>query len=168
MTPSMRTSAIGWSPEKELWDELEKVGGDLSWRRVDFDSNQSDQLPRNDRGVYLICAAPPGSTISIINAYTILYAGRVKSDRRGFRSRFREHLNNPSRNLQLFRSCYYHDIHFWFAATDDESQIDKLEILLIEAFNPPCNSIRAPGTRPMLARLGTGKAIRANNKPQVK
>ena len=164
----MPTSAIGWSPEKRLWDELEEVGEGLSWKRIDFNLRQSDSLPKDDRGVYLICAAPPGNTISTINAYTILYAGQVKSDRRGLRSRFREHINNPSRNLQLFRGCYYHDIHFWFAATDDESQIAKLEILLIEAFNPPCNSIRAPGTRPMLARLGIGRAIRANDRPQTK
>lgn len=156
--------ASGWSPNRKLWDELGALSKDLSWKKVEFDRNRSHLVSNNDRGVYLICASPPIETISVINAYTILYAGQVKSRNRSLRTRFLEHIRNPNPQLKLFLDCYYPIIHFWFATVQDQSRIDELEVLLVETFNPPCNSISAPGTKALLARLGTGRTIRASSK----
>ena len=163
MNPSTRTSSIGWSSDRRVWDELEKVGKGLSWKKIDFDRKQSELLPGDGRGVYLICGKPPGNVIRIIEAYTILYAGQVKSAHRSLRTRFLEHLRKPNPKLRLFLECCYPNIDFWFTVTNDETQINEMEVLLQETFNPPCNSIRAPGTQPLLARLGPGRALRANN-----
>ena len=160
------SSASGWSPDRKLWDELGTLSKDLSWKKVEFDRNRSHLVSNNDRGVYLICASPPIETISVINAYTILYAGQVKSRNRSLRMRFLEHIRTPSPQLKLFLDCYYPAVHFWFASVQDESKIDDLEVLLVEAFNPPCNKIRAPGTQILLARLGTGRTISTGRKRQ--
>ena len=158
------SSVSGWSHERKLWDELNTLNRGLVWRKVEFDQNRSHLVSDNDRGVYLICASPPAETINVINAYTILYAGQVKSRNRSLRTRFLEHIRNPSLHLKLFLDCYYPAVHFWFAAVRDESKIDDLEVLLVEAFNPPCNRISAPGTQVLLARLGTGRTIRTSIK----
>ena len=151
--------APGWSPERNLWDELERLSRDLSWKKVEFDRNRAHLISMNERGVYLICAAPPVETIKTVNAYTVLYAGQVKSRNRSLRTRFLEHIRTPSPQLKLFLDCYYPAVHFWFAAVRDQSKIDALEALLVETFNPPCNRIRAPGTHVLLARLGAGRTI---------
>ena len=165
MNPPPRSSATGWSPNRRLWDELQNLGEGLSWRKVAFELSREHLLP-GDHGVYLICAAPPTKTIDIVKAYTILYAGRVTGSRRGLRDRFIDHIKNPSAKLKIFLDCYYPTVHFWFAAIKDLSRIDDLEILLIETFRPPCNSIRAPGTKALLARLGTGRTIGISSRRQ--
>ena len=157
-------STPGWSPEKKLWDELEYLGEDLSWKKVELDQNRAHLVSKNDRGVYLICASPPVKTIDAINAYTILYAGQVKSRNRSLQNRFLEHIRRPSPQLKLFLDCYYPAVHFWFAIVQDPSKIDALETLLIETFNPPCNDIRAPGTQVLLAGIGVGRIIGTGRK----
>ena len=164
MSPSARSLTTGWSPERRLWDKLKDLGKELSWKKVEFDPNKSHLLPEDDRGVYLICAAPPVDTINVLNAYTILYAGQVKSERRSLRHRFLEHIRHPRPKLKLFVDCYYPDVHFWFAVSHEPSKIDTLEVLLIEIFNPPCNSISAPGTKVTLARIGAGRSIGASSR----
>lgn len=143
---------------------LEHLSKGLSWKKVDLDKNRAHLVSKNDQGVYLICASPPVKTINVISAYTILYAGQVKSHGRSLQDRFLEHIDNPNPQLKLFLNCYYPTIHFWFAVVQDQSKIDELEILLIEIFNPPCNSIKAPGTQVLLARLGAGRTIRASSR----
>ena len=167
MNPSTRSLTTGWSPERGLWDKLKETGEDLSWKKVEYDPNKSHLLPGDDRGVYLICAAPPANTINALNAYTILYAGQVKGERRSLRHRFLEHIRHPKPKLKLFVDCYYPDVHFWFAVAHEPSKIDALEILLIEIFNPPCNSISAPGTKITLARLGAGRLIDASSQTRA-
>ena len=152
-----RSSVTGWSPERQLWSALEFLCRDLAWKRVDLDRNRSHLVSERDRGVYLIAAPPPMRVIDVVSSYTILYAGQVRS--RNLRSRFLEHIKNPNPKLRLFMDCFYPTIHFWFAVTDDQSRIDALESLLIQTFNPPCNSISAPSTQILLARLGHGKKI---------
>ena len=159
-----RPSTPGWSPERKLWDELERLSEDLSWKKVELDQKRAHLVSKNDRGVYLICASPPIKTISAINAYTILYAGQVKSYNRSLQNRFLEHIRYPSPQLKLFLNCYYPTVHFWFAVVQDQSKINELEALLIETFNPPCNDIKAPGTQILLARIGVGRIIGAGRK----
>lgn len=159
-----RSLTPGWSPERRLWNELENLSGTLFWKKVELDRNRAHLVSESDQGVYLICASPPVQTINAINAYTILYAGQVKSRNRSLRTRFLEHIRNPSPQLKLFLDCYYPSVHFWFTAVRDQSTIDGLEALLVETFNPPCNSIRAPGTQTLLARLGIGRIIRDSRK----
>lgn len=164
MNPSTRSLNTGWSPERKLWDELRNAGRELSWKKIEFDPNKSHLLPENARGVYLICASPPKDAINALGAYTILYAGQVKSERRSLRNRFLEHIRHPRPKLKLFVDCYYPDVHFWFAIAHEPSTIDSLEILLIGIFNPPCNSISAPGTKSTLACLGAGRSIGASER----
>ena len=156
----------GWSPSKELWEKVTFVGENLSWRRVDMDLNQLHRVPKDRPGVYLRAAPPPTEAMKVLNLYTVLYAGQVKSPHRGLRTRFREHIRQPSPKLKLFVDCYYPTLHFWFSVLQDSSKIDDMEVLLIEAFDPPCNSVKAPKTETILARLGIGKPIRAILRPQ--
>ena len=116
--------------------------------------------------MYLIGAAPPLGAISGLNTYTILYAGQVK--RRNLRARFLDHIKKPNPKLKLFFDCYFPYVDFWYLVLDCDSKIDALETLLIEAFNPPCNSIRAPGSQVFLARLGKGRIIRASRGTSVR
>ena len=163
MSPA-RSSNTGWSSERKLWTELEQLSNGLLWKKVIFEPDREHLLPDSDRGVYLICATPPIESLSVVSAYTILYAGRVKSSHRSLRDRFLEHIRRPSAKLKIFVDCYYPTLHFWYATEERQSRIDALEILLIETFRPPCNSIRAPGTRAFLARLGSGQIIGTTKK----
>ena len=156
---SRRRNTVGWSPEKELWEELVHVSGDLAWKRVNLDSSHSHRIPKQVTGVYLICAPPPFEAVKMLNAYTMLYAGQVKSQSRGLQTRFLEHIRTPTAKLRLFMDCYYPRLHFWFALVHDPPQIDSLESLLIETFNPPCNTIGAPGSSTLIARLGTPRPL---------
>ena len=158
-----RYETSGWSPERVLWTTLSRLGQDLSWRRVDLDPNRAHLVSASD-GVYLIAACPPSSAIAEIGLYTVLYAGQVNSTQsvsRTLRVRFREHINKPNPKLRLFIDSYYPAVHFWFAVTQDRSLIDQMETLLIRTFNPPCNSIDAPGAKVLLARIAAGQPIRA-------
>ena len=152
-----RTNDTGWSPEKELWAELERLSADQSWTKVTLDRNRSHLVSDSDPGVYLIGAAPPPRILEKVRVYAILYAGQVKT--RNLRTRFLEHIRRPNPKLKLFLDCFYPNIHFWFTTASDPSRIDALESLLIQTFNPPCNSIKAPGTRVLLARLGSARII---------
>jgi len=155
----------GWSCDKNLWDELERLGKSLSWTKVPSDQNASHRVP-DGIGVYLICASPPADSVKKLKAYTVLYAGQVKSPSRGLRTRFLEHINQPTELIQLFRNCYYPNFDFWFSAVKDSSRINELENILIETFKPPCNIKRAPGSSILLARLGVGERIGTNIQPQ--
>ena len=153
----------GWSPERNLWTTLQGLGGHLSWTRVDLDPNRSHLVSASD-GVYLIAACPPSSAMSAIGLYTVLYAGQVNSvhtPSRNLRVRFREHIKKPNPKLRMFIDCYFPAVHFWFAALYDKSLIDQMEGLLIRTFNPPCNTIDAPGAKVLLARIAAGKRISA-------
>ena len=163
MSP-IHSLTIGWSPVKKLWHELTHISGEIRWNRVDLDTNRSHQVPHQDIGVYLICAHPPSEAVKDLNAYTVLYAGQVNSRNRGLRTRFLEHIRHPSPKLRMYVDCYYPSLHFWFAVIREPSEIDALESLLIATFNPPCNSIRAPGSPALLARLGTPTLIGAGRK----
>lgn len=107
------SSATGWSPDKNLWEKLGELGSELSWKKVTFELSRRHLLPEKKRGVYMIGAAPPIKSMGIVGAYTILYAGQVKSGRRGLRDRFLEHIKRPSAQLKIFIDCYYPTIHFW-------------------------------------------------------
>ena len=159
-----RSSNTGWSPERRLWNELEQLSTGLAWKKVVFEPERGHLLPDRDRGVYLICAAPPARSLSVVEAYTILYVGQVKGSHRSLRDRFLEHVRRPSAKLRVFLDCYYPTVHFWYATINNPSRIDTLEILLIETFRPPCNSIRAPGTHTFLANLGEGQIIGTTRK----
>ena len=143
----------GWAAEKSFWQELAKSSAKLTWTRVTLELSRA-HLVSNSSGVYLICAPPPRGTVHDLKLYTVLYAGQVYSKKRGLRERFREHIKKPNPKLRIFMRCYYPSIDFWFARITDQKQIGKLETLLIEIFNPPCNSIRAPRSQSLLARLG--------------
>lgn len=165
---SNRLKSNGWSSEPPIWQELAGLTQLLSWKRIPFDSSRSHRVPEHDTGVYLICVSPPFGTLKKLNAYTVLYAGQVKSHIRGFRTRFSEHLKRPNATLKMFLDCYYSHVDFWFAHVHDPSQIDSLEGLLIDTFNPPCNSIRAPGSLTLVARLGTARRIgEGRNRPST-
>ena len=156
----------GWSYQKNLWDELERLGKSLSWTKVPSDPNVSHRVPKNDIGVYLICASPPADSVKSLNTYTVLYAGQVNSFHRGLRTRFLDHINKPTELIRLFRHCYYPNFDFWFSVVKDSSRINELENLLIETFKPPCNINKAPGSSTLLARLGVGERIGTNIQPQ--
>lgn len=157
--PRSSYSTPGWSPDETLWNELAKISGDLVWKKVEFATSYSHLVPDRKIGVYLICANAPKEIMKQLGAYTVLYAGQVKSQERGLRARFLEHVKNPKTKLKWYIKCYYPNIHFWFAHVDDTSRIDELETLLIEVFNPPCNSISAPSSSAIIARLGAGQPI---------
>ena len=156
----------GWSYQKKLWDELEHLGKNLSWKKVPSDPNASHLVPKNDIGVYLICAGPPANSVKSLNTYTVLYAGQVKSFDRGLRTRFLDHIRKPTEIIRLFRKCYFPNFDFWFSVVKDSSQINDLENLLIETFKPPCNINRAPGSSTLLARLASGERLGTNIQPQ--
>ena len=149
-----------------MWNELEALGRDLSWRKVTLEPDRGHLLPNGKRGVYLIGASPPARSLNVINAYTVLYVGQVKSPRRSLRDRFLEHVRRPATKLKVFLDCYYPAVHFWYAVLNDASRIDTLETLLMETFRPPCNSIRAPGAQAFLARIGKGRAITTSKRPR--
>ncbi len=155
------TAQTGWSDERRVWDAFKYFGADLSWQKVPFDPHVLHRVPAHASGVYLVCARPPAEPLAPLNAYTVLYAGQVKQSAHGLRARFREHLKRPADALRGFKECYYPDVHFWFAPVDGRRLIDDLEGLLIEAFNPPCNKVGAPGSRTLLGRLGAGVPLGA-------
>lgn len=152
----------GWAAEKNFWRELEKSSDKLTWKRVPLDLSRQ-HLVSKSTGVYLICAPPPDGIVSDLRLYTVLYAGQVHSKKHGLRARFREHVKKPSPKLRVFNDCYYPNVDFWFTRVSDQKQIGKIEALLIEIFNPPCNSIRAPRTQPLIARLGKRVPIRSGS-----
>lgn len=145
---------IGWSCQLDLWRELQQVGKNRSWRSVELDSERSHLIPLAT-GVYLICARPPIEAVKRIGTYAVIYAGQVKSPERGLRTRFLEHIHRPNPKLRMYMDCFYPNVQFWFTLASDQSGIDELEGLLIDTFNPPCNSIRAPGSSAIKGRLGT-------------
>ena len=150
----------GWSPRSELWKELSNLAEGLRWVCINFEMTQAAVLPREDRGVYLICASSPCQPLRKIGAYTILYAGKVTGSQRSLRDRFREHRRQPQPRLKSYLRCYYKtSIHFWYAAMSERTEIDKLEALLVETFNPPCNRRKAPGANILLARVRAGVPI---------
>lgn len=157
--PRPSYSTPGWSPDEALWDELARISCDLIWKKVKFDASYSHLVSNQKIGVYLICANTPKEAIKQLSAYTVLYAGQVRSHEHGLQARFLEHVRNPKIKLQWYIKCYYPNVHFWFAHVDDASLIDELETLLIEAFNPPCNSISAPSSSAIIARIGAGRPI---------
>ena len=154
-------ASSGWSIDRGLWTTLDGLASDLTWRRVDLDRSRSHLVSACDGGVYLIAGCPPCCALTEIGLYTVLYAGQVKSVRRNLRDRFLEHIKRPNPKLRCFIDCYYPAVHFWFAVTQNPSLIDNLETLLIRTFNPPCNSINAPGAHVLLARIGAGNPIRS-------
>ena len=146
-----------WSPEKDLWQQVLDLGGDLQWKRVRFDINREVLIPLQSTGVYLICVHPPRNAFKEIKPCTIIYAGQVKSATRGIRTRFLDHINNPQPRLKPFLDCFYPKVDFWFAITLGSERIDTLETVLIDAFNPPCNAKSAPHAQKVRARLGIPK-----------
>ena len=154
--------SVGWSSERDLWNELVRVTGDLKWKKVGLDAGSSHRIPKDGTGVYLICASPPLEAVNAIGAYTVLYAGQVNSRNRGLHTRFLEHIRRPSQRLRTYLNCFYPTVDFWFAIVHEPAEINLLETLLIKTFNPPCNPIGAPGSQTLLARFGTPRRIRAN------
>lgn len=146
----------GWSPEKQLWDSLDKLTQGLSWTNVPFDVNSEYRVPNNSRGAYLIAAAAPASGLERVGAYTVLYVGSVTGLSRSLRARFKDHLTRPADTLKRFRRCYWQSTDFWFTTVHDTKQIRELESLLTRAFNPPCNLIDPPGTSELLANISEG------------
>lgn len=155
-------SLSGWSPDSAIWNALEGLGRSLTWRKVDLDRNRS-HLVAAAYGVYLIGARPPSRAIAKLGFYTVLYAGQVKGVDRNLRIRFLEHISRPNPILRRYIHSFYPALHFWFAVTTERSLIDDIETLLIRTFNPPCNSIDAPGAKVLLARVGAGRPIGAGH-----
>ena len=146
----------GWSPNKKFWEELTSIDKNLTWKCVNLDKKRKHLVP-GDTGVYLMCAHPPGNVMKALKLYTVIYAGQVK--KRGLQTRFLEHINQPDSKLGMFLKCYYTTVDFWFALVHEQTEIDRLETLLIETFNPPCNARGAPGSRSLIARLGKARPI---------
>jgi len=149
----------GWSCEKSLWDRLESLGKDLSWRKVKFYPDNISKVPAKKRGVYLICAYPPVNLLKNIGAYTILYAGQVKSHHRGFQNRFSEHIKGRGTLISSFNKCYYPNLDFWFSCISEDSLIDEIESLIIDVFRPPCNKIRGHSSQYIPALLKNSRRI---------
>lgn len=142
----------GWSPDIKLWKALERTAENLIWGScIALDPNARHRIPIYS-GVYVISAEPPFKSKVAFKPSAVLYAGQSKTD---LRSRFITHCKDPSPSLKQFIQCFYPNVHFWYARIDEKSQIDKIEALLIETFNPPCNSIRAPGASTIIANIGT-------------
>ena len=154
----------GWSAEKRLWQELDRLGGHLQWRRVRFEIDREELIPHQSTGVYLICVHPPSTAVCKIRPYTIIYAGQVRSARRGLRRRFLEHFNHPKPRLRPFLKCFQSQIDFWYAATVGSQRINRLEAILIDAFNPPCNAKSAPEAPALRAYLGIPKQFGVSSK----
>ena len=146
--------APGWSGERALWIELARAGQNLPWKHEPLDSTRSHLIPPGDIGVYLICSPPPEQVLDTLPVCTVLYAGQVYSERRGFRTRFLEHIQRPAPKLRVYLRCYFPGVEFWYASVRDHARRNSLETLLIETLNPPCNSIQAPGSTKLLARIG--------------
>ena len=153
--PPRRPESNGWSPNKELWDELVRLTDNLVWNNCKLDPSFKHRVPKHS-GVYVICSSPPFPPAVTLKPSIVLYAGQSKGN---LRSRFNEHSNNPGPLLQPFARCFFPNVEFWYTRIDEVSQIDEIEILLIETFNPPCNSIRAPGASTIIARIGESVPI---------
>ena len=157
-----------WSSRSELWNELATLARGLQWTRVNFELNHASRLPRDIGGVYLICAGAPCKPLDKIGTYTILYAGKVTGPERSLRDRFKEHRTRPQPKLKSYLKCYYRtSVHFWYAEIPDKMRIDRMEVLLLETFNPPCNRRRAPGTDVLLASIGAVIRIGGSNRTQT-
>lgn len=150
----------GWSLDLVIWKDLAEVEKNLIWTRKAFHESRQQEIPEKS-GVYLICAHPPNvqlgdgprRALADIRPYSILYAGRTTNLHR----RFREHLGETKSNEAL-RKCiiHYNKMDFWYA---EAQNLDRLEPLLLYAFNPPCNTQPAPGTKALRARLGIKRPI---------
>lgn len=148
-----------WSPAKELWSELNRISGDITWSRVKFDENSSHVIPVKSKGVYLICADTPRDVLQTIGLKTVLYAGKSETC---LKSRFLYHIRSPNWKLKVYLESFIPDTFFYYSKVNDTSRIGELENLLIQTFNPPCNSISGPGTSFLLARIGPPRAIGAS------
>lgn len=155
------TATHGWSTQPNLWKCLARLTSGLKWKLVRFTRDDAILVPKQHRGVYLICANAPESVLSEVSVRTILYVGSVTSPHRSLRQRFTEHLQQPKDLLARYRKCHYQTMRFVFATTHEVELIRELESLLRTAFDPPCNSIKPPGTDFLLARIDEGTPIRA-------
>ena len=156
--PLTNSRPTGWTADAKLWQELHRIAANYSWARIAFDSNLAVNVPEAP-GVYLICAHPPYPTKLGRAAYTVLYAGKVQRPPRTLRARFLEHCKRPKPALRPFLLCFHPNVHFWWSSIADAEEVDQIETLLIESFNPPANMIRAPGTAVLLARLGQTRPV---------
>lgn len=153
------TATHGWSTHRTLWQCLVRLTNGLKWKIVRFARDDSVHVPRNHRGVYLICVDAPEFALSDVPVRTILYVGSVTSPQRSLRQRFTEHLQHPKELLDQYRQCHYRTMRFAFVAIHEVELIRELEALLRTTFNPPCNTIAPPGTDFLLARIEEGTPI---------
>lgn len=158
------SSSKGWSPVRQLWDELNGLDPQPQWRKVIFHKDQEHRVPAYTTGIYMICGSPPGTRVEAIHAYTVFYVGKVGKRTHGLRERFREHLQRLQDPLfGNFVKCF-HPVDFWYAVVDIPGRISGFESVLKLAFNPPCNKIDPPGTSKLRIRLGEEKRIRRSQR----
>lgn len=155
---SINSTPRSWSPEKELWSALNRISEDTTWSFVKFDENSGHVIPSKSKGVYLICADTPRDVLHTIGLRTVLYAGKSESC---LKTRFLRHIRSPTPKLKMYLESFISDTFFYYSKMVEISRIGEIENLLIQTFNPPCNSISGPGTSHLLARLGPPKEIGA-------
>ena len=164
--PLANSRPTGWAADAKLWQELHRLAAKYSWTRIAFDSNLAVNVPETP-GVYVICAHAPYPTKLGRTAYTVLYAGKVRRLPRTLRARFVEHCKRPNPALRPFLLCFHPKVHFWWSSIADSEEVDQIETLLVESFNPPANMIRAPGTGVLLARLGQTRPVGQRGAPSA-
>lgn len=90
----------------------------------------------------------------LVASRTVIYAGQASSLRSGLRSRFQHHRKKPKPLLDRYLRCFGATTEFWYAEVLGAAELNRIEALLIETFNPICNDIAAPGSSAFLATIG--------------
>jgi len=147
-------STRGWSPDREIWEALHELSQPLDWQCVPVDRKRRLRIPSKP-GIYFFSGGPP--KFPVPTPTTVLYVG--KSDI-SLRSRFSQHVavfagdsGNP--RLREYLVVYFPRTSFWYAVVAEKRRRSNLEGLLFRAFRPPCNRITPPGTKGLLAGLGS-------------
>ena len=134
----------GWSIDSSDWESVTQVlPQSKTWNSVLLTSSEQSTVPDRS-GVYAICAPPPnvfslqGHAIFQTLA-TPIYIGRSESN---IRSRFLNHCDHPSPQLQKAKQCYRKvQLTFWFIELPT-NEVKDAEAWMIKCFGPPAN-IRA-------------------------
>ena len=136
----------GWALRLKQWEQLSNSLGSRDWKRVSLHPDYQDGIPKAP-GVYVICGTPRIPDCRPFKSlFDVIYAGQARSLRR----RFLEHCYTPKSELLEARASLRPELDFWFWEAD-QSDLCRLESMLIKTLGPTANAIAAPAIK---ARLG--------------
>lgn len=135
--------SYGWQSNADTWAQISQdLLSSGAWRHVGFTELDAAAVPRDQPGIYMLCATAVGHSFStrtgsgdlFSNLMTPIYIGKTKN----LRQRFLRHCRNPSPKVRAAGLCFGQSLAFWFHRVVPERLSDD-EAVLIQCFGPPAN-----------------------------